>query len=353
MTAESKNKLRSFPRVGRFIITFFFIALIITAAIGYKLYTYIFNENVKTRHIIILPKGSTFNQVVDTLKINDVLINYKAFAWVAKKKKYPENIKHGRYLLTPGMNSNEIVNILRAGIQEPVNMTFNNVRFKEELAGKVSHYIEADSASILSLFSDYKKIEQFGFTPETFNAMFIPNTYEFLWTTTAEEFANRMKNEFDRFWNEGRKMKAQKLGLAPVEVAILASIVREETNKSDELRRIAGVYLNRLERGIPLQADPTVKFATGNRALNRILNSHIEIDSPYNTYLYPGLPPGPINFPDIKAIEAVLNFEKHNFIYMCAREDFSGYHNFASTLAEHNRNAKKYRAALDKEKIFK
>lgn len=342
----------TFPRVGKYIIIFFSIAFIITAVISYKLYTWIFNGNVKTSHIIILPEGSTFDQVIDTLQANDVLINYKAFRWVSKKKEYPGNIKPGRYLLSEGMNTNEIVNRLRAGIQEPLNVTFNNVRFKEELAGKISRYIEADSLSVLSLFSNTEKIGELGFTPETFNAMFIPNTYEFYWTTTAEEFADRMKDEYDKFWNDERSEKAEKLGLTPVEVSTLASIVREETNKSDELARVAGLYLNRLVRGIPLQADPTVKFAAGNPAINRVLNSHLEIDSPYNTYMYAGLPPGPINFPDIEAIEAVLNFEDHNYIYMCAREDFSGYHNFASTLAEHNRNAAKYRAALDSEKIF-
>lgn len=342
----------TFPRVGKYIIIFFSIAFIITAVISYKLYTWIFNGNVKTSHIIILPEGSTFDQVIDTLQANDVLINYKAFRWVSKKKEYPGNIKPGRYLLSEGMNTNEIVNRLRAGIQEPLNVTFNNVRFKEELAGKISRYIEADSLSVLSLFSNTEKIGELGFTPETFNAMFIPNTYEFYWTTTAEEFADRMKDEYDKFWNDERSEKAEKLGLTPVEVSTLASIVREETNKSDELARVAGLYLNRLVRGIPLQADPTVKFAAGNPAINRVLNSHLEIDSPYNTYMYAGLPPGPINFPDIEAIEAVLNFEDHNYIYMCAREDFSGYHNFALTLAEHNRNAAKYRAALDSEKIF-
>ena len=353
MSIDNKNKLMTFPRVGKYIIFFFFIAFVITGAYSYRLYRYIFDENVKSQHAIILREGTTFNQVLDTLRANDVLINYKAFVWVSKKKDYPDNIKPGRYLLCPGMNTNHIVNILRGGIQEPLDVTFNNVRVKEDLAGKVSHYIEADSISILNLFSNEEKISQLGFTPETFNAMFIPNTYEFYWTTTAEEFVNRMKREYDDFWNEERKTKASKLGLSPVEISTLASIVREETNKPDELSRVAGVYLNRLERGIPLQADPTVKFATGDITINRILNSHLEIDSPYNTYKYPGLPPGPINFPDIEAIEAVLNFEDHNFLYMCAREDFSGYHNFASSLADHNRNAAKYRTALDSAKIWK
>lgn len=352
MAINNKNKLMTFPRVGRFIIIFFSIAFLITAAYSYKLYTYIFNENVKGSPVIILPEGTTFSQVIDTLKANDALINYKAFGWVSKKKEYPDNIKPGRYHLTAEMNTNEIVNLLRAGIQEPLDVTFNNVRFKEDLAGKVSRYIQADSLSLVNLFTNNEKIEELGFTPETFNAMFIPNTYEFYWTTTAEEFADRIKKEYEKFWNEGRREKADKMGLTPVEVSTLASIVREETNKRDELARVAGVYINRLTRGIPLQADPTVKFAAGNPAINRVLNSHLKIDSPYNTYMYTGLPPGPINFPDIEAIDAVLNFEDHDYLYMCAREDFSGYHNFASTLSEHNQNAARYRAALDKEKIF-
>lgn len=341
-----------FPRVGKFIVVFFAIALIVAGLRGYQLYMYIFNENVKTEKAFIIPEGATFSQVTDTLEKNDILLNYKAFRWVSKKKSYPALIKPGRYLFKKGMNTNQIVNMLRAGEQEPLDVTFNNARFKEDLAGKVSRYLQADSLSILRLFNDKKKIEEYGFTPETFKAMFIPNTYEFYWTTSAEEFADRMKREYDRFWNETRRQKAEAIGLTPVEVTTLASIVQEETVKADELKRVAGLYINRLKRGMLLQADPTVKFAVGDFSLRRILNGHLEIDSPYNTYKYAGLPPGPINFPEALAIDAVLNYEKHDYLYMVARADFSGYHHFSKTLAEHNRHAAKYRAALNERKIW-
>jgi UPF0755 protein len=353
MTLNKKSKLLLFPKVGKFIIVFFTVALLIVGLRAYQLYNYIFKDNVKNEYILIIPEGAGFEQVLDSLEANDVLINYKAFKWVSKKKNYPEAVKPGRYIIREDLNTNQLVNILRGGIQEPVNVIFNNVRFKEELAGKISGYIEADSASILELFSDTDKIEKLGFNPETFKAMFIPNTYEFYWTTTAEEFAERMKQEFDEFWNEERKSRAKAIGLTPVEVTTLASIVAEETARADELKRVAGLYVNRLKRGIPLQADPTVRFAMGDFSVNRILNSHLETDSPYNTYKNPGLPPGPINFPEIAAIDAVLYHEDHNFIFMCARGDFSGYHNFSTTLTEHNLNANKYRQALDENKIWK
>ncbi|SHF83528.1 UPF0755 protein [Mariniphaga anaerophila] len=353
MTIEKKSRLMLFPRVGKIIIIFFAIAFIVTGLIGYQRYMYIFKENVKTEKAFIIPEDATFNQVLDSLKTNDILLDYKAFMWVSKKKKYPEMIKPGRYQFNKGMNTNQVVNKLRSGEQTPLNVTFNNARFKQDLAGKVSRYIEADSLSILQLFDDEKKIEEFGFTHETFKAMFIPNTYEFYWTTSADQFAHRMKREYDKFWNESRLKKAEDIGLSPVEVITLASIVQEETVKNDELPRVAGLYINRLKRGMLLQADPTVKFAVGDFSLRRILNAHLEIDSPYNTYKNPGLPPAPINFPEVSAIDAVLNFEKNDFLYMVAREDFSGYHNFSKTLSQHNRYAARYRQALNQKKIWK
>jgi UPF0755 protein len=162
-----------------------------------------------------------------------------------------------------------------------------------------------------------------------------------------------MKKEYDRFWNETRLEKAKEMGLTPEEVIILASIVQSETVKPDEMKTVAGLYMNRLQKGIRLQADPTIKYAVGDYSLRRVNNGHLKTESPYNTYIYAGLPPGPIAFPEISAIDAVLNYEKHNYLYMCAKEDFSGYHNFAKTLAQHNRNAEKYRKALDKNKIYK
>lgn len=353
MAIENKSKLMLFPKVGKFIIIFFAFALIVAGLRAYQLYSYIFMENVKSEKAFIIREGTNFDQIINLLEENDIVLNYKAFKWVSKKKNYANLIKPGRYLFKKGMNTNQMVNMLRAGEQAPLNVTFNNIRFKEELAGKISHYIQADSLSLLMLFDDYAKIESYGFTPETYKAMFIPNTYRFYWTTTANQFADRMKQEYDRFWNSVRKEKAEKLDLTPVQVATLASIVQEETAKTDEMERIAGVYMNRLKRGMLLQADPTVKYAAGDFTLRRVLNVHLEIDSPYNTYKYAGLPPAPINFPEVTAIDAVLNFEKHDFLYMVAREDFSGYHNFSRTLAEHNRNAAKYHQALNNMKIWK
>jgi UPF0755 protein len=270
---------------------------------------------------------------------------------VAKKKDFAQNIKTGRYLLKKGMNSNVIVNMLKGGLQAPLNVTFNNVRTKEELAGKISKYLIADSLSILNLFSDSTLISKNGFTAETFKTMFIPNTYQFYWTTSADEFAERMKTEYNKFWNADRRLKAENLQLSLPEVTTLASIVQAETVKKDEQPRIAGLYLNRLRKGQLLQADPTVKYAVGDFTLKRILNIHLQIESPYNTYKYAGLPPGPINFPETTSIDAVLNYEKHNYVYMCAKEDFSGYHNFSVTFDEHSRNAAKYRRELDKRNI--
>lgn len=351
MAIESKSKLMLFPKIGKYIIILFSIALLIAGVRAYRLYMYVFSANVKTEKAFIIPENADFRQVTDSLQINDILINYKAFSWVSKKKNYQDAIKPGRYLLKIGMSTNEIVNKLRAGEQDPLNVIFNNVRFKEDLAGKISRYIQADSLSILKLFSNNENIEKYGFTPENFKAMFIPNTYEFYWTTSAETFAGRMKREYEQFWNENRKKKAEAIGIAPVEVSVLASIVQEETAKRDELKRVAGLYVNRLKRGMLLQADPTVKYAMGDFTLKRVLNVHLETESPYNTYKNAGLPPGPINFPEISSIDAVLDYEKHDFLYMVAREDFSGYHSFSKTLAEHNRYAARYHAALNKRNI--
>jgi len=343
----------TFPRVGKAIIIFFSLAFITVAIWGYQHYNYIFDENVKNEYLLFIPQDATLQQIQDSLFIHQALLNEKAFIWVAKKKNYKTAIKPGRYLLKKGMNTNQIVNLLRSGNQEPLNVTFNNLRFKEDLAGKVSKYIQADSLSLLNLFSDEQLIAEYGFETETFRTMFLPNTYQFLWTSTAEDFAKRMKIEYERFWNETRRAQAKTMNLSPEEVTILASIVQSETIKADELKTVAGLYVNRLRKNILLQADPTVKYAVGDYSIKRVLNKHLEIDSPYNTYKYAGLPPGPICFPEITSIDAVLNYQEHKYIYMCAKEDFSGYHSFARTLQGHNRNAAKYRRALDKNKIYK
>jgi UPF0755 protein len=353
MSLDQKSNAMVFPRIGKFIIIFFALAFILVGARGYQLYQYVFQKNVRIDYVMLITTDDTYETVSKRLETDAILLNSKAFKWVAKKKKYPKNVKPGRYELKKGMTTNELVNILRSGAQKPVNITFNNVRFKEELAGKVSKYIQADSISILTLFSDEKQIKKWGFNTETFRTMFIPNTYEMYWTTSAEDFLERMHVEYERFWNEERRMKAEAINISKAEVSILASIVQSETIKKDELPRVAGLYVNRLKRGILLQADPTVKYAIGDFAIKRVLNKHLEIESPYNTYKYVGLPPGPICFPSIQSIDAVLNYENHNYLFMCAKEDFSGYHNFAKTLRQHNNNAALYRKALDDRKIYK
>lgn len=353
MSIEQKSKAMTFPRVGKLIIIVFALAFIIVGARAYQLYKYVFDANVRTDYVLIIDQSDGYNDIAAQLEKDIVLLNMKAFKWVSKKKSYKENIKPGRYELLNGMNTNTLVNKLRSGQQDPIDLVFNNVRLKEELAGKVSKYIWADSTAILNLFSNQQKIDSFGFNTETFRSMFIPNTYEMYWTTSADEFANRMHKEYNRFWNEERKQKAIALNLSLPQVSILASIVEQETIKSDELPIVAGLYINRLKKGMYLQADPTVKYAVGDFSIKRVLNKHLEIDSPYNTYKNVGLPPGPICFPSVKTIDAVLNFEDHNYLYMCAKEDFSGYHSFAATLAQHNRNAARYRSALNRNNIFK
>lgn len=353
MAIEPKSRAMTFPRIRKFIIIFFAAAFIVVGVRGYQLYQFVFQENVLADYVLLISEEDTYKTISSRLEADSILSSPKAFKWVSKKKKYPKNIKAGRYELKNGMTTNELVNILRSGAQEPVNVTFNNVRFKEDLAGKVSKYIQADSISILNLFSDKKQIKEWGFSPETFRTMFIPNTYEMYWTCSAQDFAERMHAEYKKFWNEERKTKAEALNISPAEVSIIASIAQSETIKKDELPRVAGLYVNRLKRGILLQADPTVKYAVGDFSIKRVLNKHLEIESPYNTYKYVGLPPGPICFPTIQSIDAVLNYESHKYLYMCAKEDFSGYHNFAKTLRQHNNNAAKYRKALDDRRIYK
>lgn len=352
MELDKKTRIMLFPRVNKIIIIIFAIAFLLTGLRAYQLFQYVFDVNVKTETSIIISRDAGYNQVLDSLQKYDVLIDYKAFRWVSKRKKYAENIKTGHYLFAKGMTTNQIVNMLKAGNQKPVNVTFNNVRTLGQLAGAVSKYIEADSLDIAKCFSDSLVWSEFGYTKQTFPEMFIPNSYECYWTITPKQFVERMSKEYKRFWNDTRKKKAAAKGLTPNQVSVLASIVQEETVKDDEKPIVAGLYINRLRRGMLLQADPTIKFAINDFTVRRVLNEYLEVDSPYNTYKYAGLPPGPINIPEISSLNAVLNAKNHRYLYMCAREDFSGYHNFSATLGGHNRNAAKYRAALNKNKIW-
>ena len=265
--------------------------------------------------------------------------------------KYPANMRTGRYAVEPGMNNLTLLNDLRRGHQVATRITFNNIRFKKDLAERLSEQLMIGEDELFHLLTDSAYCDSLGFTTETINTLFIPNTYEVYWNISADKLMQRMKREYTNFWTDARLAKAKAIGLTPAEVSILASIVEEETAAVDEYPIVAGLYLNRLHRGIPLQADPTVKFAIGDFSLQRILFEHLEVDSPYNTYKHTGLPPGPLRIPTIKGLDAVLNYMQHNYLYMCAKEDFSGRHNFAATLAEHNRNANRYRAELNRRKI--
>jgi UPF0755 protein len=248
------------------------------------------------------------------------------------------------------MSNLEIIDLLRSGRQSEINLVFNTTRHFERLAGVLSKQIEADSVSLLTAFRDTSLMNEFGFESRFWPGMFIPNTYRFKWNTSPKEFLNRMNQEFNAFWNEDRKGLLNVIGLDKYQVITLAAIVQEETVKADEMPRVAGVYMNRLKKGIKLQADPTVIYANGDYSIRRVLNRHLTVKSPYNTYLYAGLPPGPIRIPSIQSIDACLNYEKHDYLYFCAKDDFSGYHAFARTYGEHLFNARKYQRAISRVK---
>jgi UPF0755 protein len=318
-------------------------------------YRNLFSINIKVegKKIIYIPTGSSYEQVLDTLYSNLNIENRKALDWVAQKKKYPVLVKPGRYVVDSDLSYIELINLLRSGRQKPVKVTFNNVRTLNQLAGKIGNQIETDSSLLISFFSDDSNYKSDGFIKENIIALFIPNTYEMYWNTDAKGLYTRMLKEYNLFWDKQRLAKAKEKGLNPKEVAILASIIDDEVVKADEKPRIAGVYLNRLKRGMPLQACPTIKFALNDFTITRVLNKYLEVDSPYNTYKHTGFPPGPIGCPSVQGLEAVLNAEKHDYIFFAAKSDFSGYHNFSRTLAEHNRYAAMYQRELDKRKIFK
>ncbi len=332
----------------------FIIVLVVVAACGAIAYSILYMPNFKiseTKYVYIYEGHEDFDALCEELRDSAGCEHIDFFRILADFRKYPENMKSGRFAVEPGMNNNTLLNRLRRGQQTPVRLTFNNIRLISDLTNRLSDQLMIDDDDLLSYLGDDEYCESLGFNTATIKAMFIPNTYEVYWNIPAEKLVERMKREYEIFWNEGRLRKAKELNLSPVEVSVLASIVEEETAVPDEYPVVAGLYVNRLHKGIPLQADPTVKYAVGDFALRRVLNKHLEVESPYNTYLHEGLPPGPIRVPSVRGIDAVLNYTKHNYLYMCAKEDFSGRHNFAVTLGEHNRNADKYRAELNRRGI--
>ena len=298
-----------------------------------------------------IPTGSDFESVKDSLLNKGYLKDRFAFEWLSRRKHYDHKVKAGRYQLKDGMSNNALVNLLRSGRQVPVRIIVQNIRTREELAGRIGRQLEVDSTTLIRMFNDRSYLKTFGLAPPTLFILFIPNTYEFFWNTSGEQLFARMNEEFNRFWTPKRRHQADSLHLTIPEIVTLASIVEKESNKHDEKPVIAGVYLNRLKIGIPLQADPTIIFAWNDYTIRRVLNLHLKINSPYNTYLRAGLPPGPICIPSMASVESVLHSTSHAYLYFCAKEDLSGYHNFAVNLSDHNRNAHKYQQALNKLKV--
>lgn len=332
------------------------VMTVMLSSFTFYFYQIIYSPNFlveQENRYVYIPSGATFEDVqkivYDEQFVNDPI----SFGMLAKFMKYDELVKPGKYLIVKNSTNITVIRKLRIGDQAPVRITFNNSRLLPDVAEKLTVNLQLDQDEFLNLISLDNTASKYGLDQETFRCMFIPNTYEVFWTISGEQLVDRLHKEYERFWNNERLEKADKIGLDPIQVTILASIVQAEISHNNESPTVAGLYINRLKRNMPLQADPTLIYAIGDFTIKRVLNIHKEIDSPYNTYKYIGLPPGPINFPTIISIDAVLNYKEHNYIYMCAKEDFSGYHNFSSSLKQHSINAKKYQQALNKAKLFR
>ena len=327
----------------------FLVGSMLLISFTFYFYQIYYTPNVLVDHedrMLVIKSGTTYKQVLEQIHKQDFVNDMVSFSFLARWKRLDRNIQPGRYMLRHNMTNPEAIEALMGGKGEPVNITFNNVRVRSELAEKITKNIGVTSEEFEDALDDFIGNNNEGFTKENIVAMFIPNTYQVYFNILPEDLVSRMHEEYLRFWNDERKSLATAMGLTPLEVSTLASIVQAETVKQDEAPVIAGLYINRLKRDIPLQADPTLVFAVGDFTLKRVLNEHKEVDSPYNTYLHTGLPPGPINMPQISTLDAVLHYDKNDYIYMCAKEDFSGYHNFTASLREHNQNAAKYQRAL-------
>ena len=356
MQTMSNNK----PSGKRFFLLYVIIAITVTVFGGvfsYNKYTDVYSPNVslnKSETYIYIPSGANFNQVADTLIKKGYIRDKASFEWVAEKKNYVSRIRSGKYKLQANMSNNDLVNMLRSGAQTPVKVTFNNVRTKSQLAGKLSLNIEADSTDILKALNNPEVAKKFGLSTNTMFTMFIPNTYEVYWNTSIDKLFDKMAVEYKKFWTAERKKKAKAIDMSQTEVITLASIVQAEQNQhNSEKSTIAGLYMNRIKIGMRLQSCPTVIYAIGDFSKKRVTLRDKDFISPFNTYKHKGLPPGPINLPEISSIDAVLNYKTNKYLYMCARDDFSGYHYFSRTFVEHKRHADKFQAALNKQKIYK
>ncbi len=330
-------------------LAIFLILSILTISFIFYGYQIFLTPNIlidKDDRVFIIRSGATFRKVQEDLGKGSFVNDMVSFSFLARLYGYDKSIIPGRYTLRRNMTNREAIRVLKSGSRQAVNITFTNVRLIDELSEKITRNTGVSPTEFNNALDDFISSNQEGFNRKNVIGMFLPNTYEVYYNVLPDELIDRMLGEYKKFWNDERLAKAKALGLTPLEVSTLASIVQAESVKKEEAPVIAGLYINRLKKDIPLQADPTLVFAVGDFTIKRVLNEHKAIDSPYNTYKYAGLPPGPINMPQIATIDAVLNHQQHNYIYMCAREDFSGFHNFATTLTEHNRNAQKYQTAL-------
>ncbi|WBU89423.1 endolytic transglycosylase MltG [Cellulophaga omnivescoria] len=341
----------------RILVAVLLIGLVGCSVFAYMVYGVFFVDNTNFNNdaaYVYIKSTDDFNDIKE--QVTPLLSSIQDFEAAAKRKGYINNVKAGKFEIKKGMNNNEIINSLR-GRNIPVKVSFNNQETLEDLAGRVAVQIEADSVSLINAFNEPQFLKENNFTQANKLAMYIPNSYEFYWNSSAETFRTKMLTEYKRFWNDERKAKAKSLGLTENEVVALASIVHKETAKVDERPRVAGVYLNRLRKGMLLQADPTVIYALKlhqnnfKQVIKRVLYKDLKLDSPYNTYMYAGLPPGPIAMPDISAVNAVLNSEKHNYYYFVANVENFGYHKFAKTLSQHNRNKEQYIRWINKQNI--
>jgi len=331
------------------LVVIIFIAL---AGTGIFYYLRLFGANVTDKETYLyIHTGESYEQLYDTIRNKGIVNDTTTFNWAAHNMKYINRVKPGKYRLHEGMSNRKFIRMLELGEQESVTLSFHNLRLKEQFAGFIAKKLEPDSAAILNLLDSAEFLKQYGFTPDNVYSMFLPNSYQILWNTSPEKFFKRMYANYEKFWTPERKQQAADINLNPVQVSVLASIVDAEALHDDEMPIIAGLYLNRLKKGMKLESDPTVIFAVHDFTIRRVLNKYLSTNSPYNTYLYTGLPPGPIMMPSVNAVNAVLNYKKNDYIYMCAKEDFSGYHNFATNVADHLANARRFQQALNERNI--
>ena len=352
MSKKAGKKSSKAGKVIKILIVFMVAGVVFAIS---ELYREVYYPNValkeRTTTYIYIPTNAGYNDVIRILLEHNILINLSSFEWVANRLDYREHIHPGKYLVRKEMSNKDLVLMLRSGRQTPVKLTFNNIRTRDQLASRLSHDLEPDSVQLTSLLSDNDYLSKFGFNEETVMCMFIPNTYELYWNTSADALMSKMFKEYTKFWTPENIARARETGLTPVQISVLASIVEQETHKNDEKPIVAGVYMNRIKKGYKLEADPTLVYALGDFTIKRVLNAYKSLDSPYNTYKYEGLPPGPICMPSISSLNAVLNYRKHDYFYFCAKEDFSGYHTFARNYEDHLLNARKYQKELNKRNI--